>query len=47
MIISPKLKKSILEMTSKSSITLGTEMFGVGDFWLEIRVMIKISKIPC
>ena len=27
--------------------TLGTEMFGVGDFWLETRVIIKISKIPC
>ena len=27
--------------------TLGTEMFGVGDFWLEIREIIKISKIPC
>ena len=27
--------------------TLGTEMFGVGDFWLETRVIIKILKIPC
>ena len=27
-------------------VTLRTEMFGVGDFWLETRVIIKISKIP-
>ena len=25
--------------------TLGPEMFGVGDFWLETRVIIKISTI--
>ena len=29
------------------TITLGTKMFGVGDFWLETKVIIKISKIPC
>ena len=27
--------------------TLGPKMFGVGDFWLKIRVTIKISTQPC
>jgi hypothetical protein len=26
--------------------TPGAEMFGVGDFWLETRVIIKISTHP-
>ena len=27
--------------------TLGPKMFGVGDFWLKTRVIIKISTHPC
>ena len=35
------------DIQNQRESTLGTEMFGVGDFWLEIRVIIKISKISC
>ena len=28
-------------------VTLGVEMFGLNDFWLETRVIIKISTHPC
>ena len=34
---------SILNVAS----TLGTEMSGVDDFWLETRVIIRISTHPC
>ena len=33
-------KESLNSLTS----TLGAEMFGVGDFWLETRVILKISS---
>jgi hypothetical protein len=31
------------EQIDKMTTTLGPKMFGVGGFWLEIRVIIKIS----
>ena len=35
---------SLVEVVSDAR--LGAEMFGMGDFWLEIRVIIKISSHP-
>ena len=36
----------VAETFSSIFLTLGAEMFGMGDFWLEIRVIIKISSHP-
>ena len=33
--------------TVNDQIHSGQEMFGVGDFWLETRVIIKILTHPC
>ena len=40
------IKRDISKVNVIFQVTLGAEMFGVGDFWLEIRVIIKILSHP-